>query len=104
MPSAVLPATGAPFVESLDTTRFDGGIGGANACSRGRYVLTARVSATRKDEHYRRGEVPEHDIQDTVFAELAMRGTAPRQTWVGGVAFERSTLDPRDQPQFAYAL
>ena len=25
-----------------------------------------------------------------------------RQTWVGGVAFERSTLDPRDQPQFAY--
>jgi outer membrane receptor for ferrienterochelin and colicins len=31
-----------------------------------------------------------------------LRGTAPRQTWVAGVAFERSTLDPRDQPRFAY--
>jgi hypothetical protein len=46
--------------------------------------------------------VREHDIQDTFFAELAVRGTAPRQTWVGGVAFERSTLDPRDEPRFAY--
>src|SRR5439155_15025002 len=69
---------------------------------RGRYVMTARFSATRKDEHYRRGGLAEHDIQDTLFAELAVRGTARRQTWVGGVAFERSTLDPRDQPQFSY--
>jgi iron complex outermembrane receptor protein len=65
-------------------------------------VVTARFSATRKDEHYGRGDLPEHDIQNTVFAELAMRGTARRQTWVGGIAFERSTLDPRDQPQFSY--
>ena len=70
--------------------------------SAGRYVMTARFSATHKDEHYRRGEVPERDLQDTVFAEMAMRGTAPRQTWVAGVAFERSTLDARDQPQFSY--
>src|SRR5213078_849634 len=27
---------------------------------------------------------------------------APRQTWVAGVAFERSTLDPRDEPRFGY--
>ena len=46
--------------------------------------------------------MPERDLQDTVFAEMAMRGTAPRQTWVAGVAFERSTLDARDQPQFSY--
>ena len=31
-----------------------------------------------------------------------VRGTAARQTWVGGVAFERSTLDPRDEPRFGY--
>src|SRR5947208_1101509 len=68
----------------------------------GRYVLTAGVPATRKDEDYLRGDVRERDLQDTVFAELAVRGTAPRQTWVGGVAFERSTLDPRDQPRFTY--
>jgi iron complex outermembrane receptor protein len=101
MPAAVLPTTGEPFLESLDTTRFDGGLV-AQTPLRGRYVMTARFSATRKDEHYRRGDLPEHDIQDTLFAELAVRGTARRQTWVGGIAFERSTLDPRDQPQFSY--
>ena len=101
MPSAVLPATGEPFLESLDTTRLDGGLV-AQTSLRGRYVMTARFSATRKDEHYRRGDLPEHDIQDTLFAELAVRGTARRQTWVGGIAFERSTFDPQDQPQFSY--
>jgi iron complex outermembrane receptor protein len=101
MPSAVLPATGAPYPESLDTTRFDGGFVAQMPVS-GRYVVTARVSATRKSEDYLRGDVPERDVQDTVFAELAVRGTAPRQTWVGGAAFERSTLEPRDEPRFGY--
>lgn len=31
-----------------------------------------------------------------------MRGSAPRQTWVAGVAFERATLDPHERPEFAY--
>jgi outer membrane receptor for ferrienterochelin and colicins len=101
MPGAVLSPTGAPYPESLDTTRFDGGVV-AQAPVSERYVVTARVSATRKDEDYLRGEGRERDVQDTVFAELALRGTAPHQTWVGGLAFERSTLDPRDQPRFAY--
>ena len=101
MPSAVLPAIGGPYPESLDTARVDGGLVGQVPIA-GRYVATTRVSATRKDEDYLRGDVRERDVQDTVFAELALRGTAPRQTWVGGVAFERSTLDPRDQPRFAY--
>jgi iron complex outermembrane receptor protein len=101
MPSAVVPATGVPYPESLETTRFDGGIVGQIPIA-GRYVATMRVSATRKDEDYLRGDVRERDVEDTLFAELALRGTAPRQTWVGGVAFERSTLDPRDQPRFAY--
>jgi outer membrane receptor for ferrienterochelin and colicins len=101
MPAALLPATSQPFLESLDRTRLDGGVV-AQTPLRGRYMVTARFSATRKDEHYGRGNLLEHDIQNTVFAELAMRGTARRQTWVGGIAFERSTLDPRDQPQFSY--
>jgi outer membrane receptor for ferrienterochelin and colicins len=100
-PGAVLSTTGAPYPESLDTTRFDGGLVAQTPVAE-RYVLTARVSATRKDEDYLRGDVRERDLQDTFFAELAMRGTAPRQTWVGGVAFERSMLDPHDEPQFAY--
>jgi len=101
MPGAALSTTDAPYSESLDTTRYDGGLVAQTPVA-DRYVLTARVSATRKDEDYLRGDVRERDVQDTVFAELALRGTGPRQTWVGGVAFERSTLDPRDEPRFAY--
>src|SRR5207245_1878934 len=48
-------------------------------------------------------ERAEHDILDTIFTEAALRGTAPHQTWVAGVAFERSTLEPRDQLMYAYA-
>ncbi|HET9833180.1 MAG TPA: TonB-dependent receptor, partial [Vicinamibacterales bacterium] len=102
LPSAVLPATGQPYRESLDTTRFDGGLV-AQTPVRGN-VLTFRMSATRKTERHEFGDVPENDIQDTFFTELALRGTAPRQTWVAGLAFERSTLDPRDEPAFAYAF
>jgi len=102
MPGAALTATGQPFHESLDTTRVDGGMVAQAPVAR--YMLTARVSATRKDGRHMMGDQPEHDVQDTFFTEVALRGTARRQTWVGGVAFERSTLDPRDQPQFAYAF
>jgi outer membrane receptor for ferrienterochelin and colicins len=103
MPSAVLPATGAPYLESLDTSRFDAGLI-AQTPVRGKRILTFRLSATRKTEHHQFGDVPEHDVQDTLFTELALRGTAPRQTWVAGLAYEHSTLDPREEPAFAYAF
>jgi outer membrane receptor for ferrienterochelin and colicins len=103
MPSAVLAPTGELFLESLDTNRFDAGVM-AQRPIRQRQVLTFRFSATRKRERHHIGDDPEHDVQDTLFTELALRGTAPRQTWVAGVAFERSTLDPRDQPAFAYTF
>ena len=101
VPSAVLTPTGAPYSESLDTMRLDGGLVAQTPLA-GRYVLTARVSATVKDEQYRRGDAPEHDVQRTLFAETFLRGTAPRQTWVGGLAFERSSLDARDQPPLSH--
>jgi outer membrane receptor for ferrienterochelin and colicins len=103
MPSAVLSATGESYLESLETTRFDGGLV-AQTPVRGTQVLTFRLSATRKTEGHHFGDVPEHDTQDTLFTELALRGAAPRQTWVAGLAFERSTFDPREEPTFAYAF
>lgn len=103
MPSSVLPATGEPFLESLDTSRFDAGVMAQRPIGQ-RQVLTFRFSATRKNEQHHIGDDAEHDVQDTLFTELALRGTAPRQTWVAGVAFERSALDPRDRPTFAYTF
>jgi hypothetical protein len=78
---------------SLDTTRFECGFVAQRQLSE-RYVLTARFSA-HKTEHHRRGDDFEHDIQNAVFTELALRGRARRQTWVVGLAFEHSTLDPQ---------
>jgi outer membrane receptor for ferrienterochelin and colicins len=103
MPSAVLPATGEPFLESLDTSRFDAGVVAQRPILR-KQVLTFRLSATRKADQHHIGDDAEHDVQNTLFTELAFRGTAPRQTWVAGVAFERSTLDPRDRPALAYTF
>jgi iron complex outermembrane receptor protein len=101
MPGRVLSATGAPFIESLQTGRFDGGLV-MQAPVAGRYMVTARLSATRKQQDHVLGDISEHDRQDTIFAELAVRGRARRHTWVGGVAFERATLDPRQRPGFSY--
>lgn len=102
MPGAVPESIGAPFIESLDTTRFDGGMVAQTSVGT-RYALTARLSATRQQRDHELGLVREHSRQDTIFAELALRGTAARQTWVGGVAFERATLDPDVRPDLAYA-
>jgi outer membrane receptor for ferrienterochelin and colicins len=99
---ASLPATRSAFTESLETARFDGGIVAQTLVAE-KYVLTARFSATRKQQDHSVGGAFEHSAQDTVFSELAVRGTAPRQTWVAGVAFERATLDPRERPDLGSA-
>jgi len=101
VPGAVLQGTGAAFRESLETARFDGGFVAQTPFWR-HYVLTARFSATRKETEHAIDNLVEHHLQNTVFSELAIRGSAPRQTWVAGAAFERATLAPRDTPMFAY--
>ncbi len=98
-----LPATNRPFTESLKTVRFDVGLVAQTLVAE-RYVLTARFSVTRKQEDHTLDDTLEHNAHDTVFSELAVRGTAPRQTWVAGVAFERATLDPSGRPDLGYAF
>jgi iron complex outermembrane receptor protein len=97
----VLAATHEPFVESLETARFDGGVV-AQTLLGDQYVLTARGSATRQSHRHELGDTREDDTHDTFFAELALRGHRGRHTWVGGVAFERDAFVPRDVPAFAY--
>ncbi len=99
--SAMLPTTGAPFVEALQTTRWDAGVVGQTLVS-GRYVLTARGSVTHQYHDHLFGDVREIDRDDTLFGEIALRGTAGLHTWVVGGAFERHTFDPQDVPRFAY--
>ena len=103
MDGAVLAATQEPYLEALDTTRID--VGGTFQTVLGdRYVFTARAAAAWQRHDHAFGLVLERDAHDTVFSEVAVRGTAGRHTWVAGAAYERDDYDPRDVPRFAYTF
>ena len=99
----VLVPTGRPYVEALDTRRYDAGAV-AQFLVNGRYVATARAALARQRHGHRFGDVVERDHHDTIFAEAALRGTAGRQTWVGGIALERDAYTARDVPRFDYTF
>jgi outer membrane receptor for ferrienterochelin and colicins len=97
----LLVATDQPYVEALETRRYDAGAVG-QFLIKDRYVVTARAAITRQDHNHQFGEVLERDRHDTAFGEAAIRGTAGRQTWVGGFAIERDAYSSRDLPRFDY--
>jgi len=101
LPDATLAATGAPYIEALDTQRYDVG-GTVQTLVKERYVLTARGAAAWQRHDHQFGETRERDAHDTIFGEVALRGAAGRHTWVVGTAYERDAYRPTDVPQFAY--
>lgn len=87
--------------ESIETTRVD--IGGAiQQVVRDRFLVSARLAATLQEHDHTFFTTREDDRHTNVFAEAAVRGSTGRHTWVGGVAFERESLDPLDVPAFQY--
>jgi outer membrane receptor for ferrienterochelin and colicins len=96
-----LAATGQPYVEALDTKRFDTGVVGQFLVA-DRYVVSARAALTRQTHTHLFGEVRERDRHDTAFGEVAVRGARGSQTWVAGLAFERHSYAPQDVPRLAY--
>jgi iron complex outermembrane receptor protein len=98
---AVLPATGTPYTEALNTRRYDLG-GNLQYTIQQRYIVTARFAASWQDHDHRFGDVRERDRHELLFGEITARGTLHRNTWVVGVAAEREVYLPRDVPQFTY--
>jgi outer membrane receptor for ferrienterochelin and colicins len=98
-----LAATGQPYVEALETRRYDAGALG-QFLFKDRYVVTARAAVARQSHDHQFGDTIERDRHDTLFGEVAVRGTAGRQTWVGGFAIERDAYTARDVPRFDYAF
>jgi iron complex outermembrane receptor protein len=99
----ILPIAGVPYIEALDTRRFDVGAVGQTLLA-GRYSVAARIAVVRQQHDHRFGEVRERDRHETAFGEVTIRGSAARNTWVGGVAVEREAYRPRDVRQFAYTF
>ena len=100
-PGAVLPDTGMPYREALETRRVDVGTLW-QMLPAGRYVLTARATWARQWHDHQFGEYLERDRHDTAFGEITLRGASGRHTWVGGVAIEQDSYTPTDVPRFAY--
>ena len=100
-PGAVLPVTGLPYPEGLQTRRFDVGMLWQMLAAR-RYVVTARATTARQWHDHQFGELREHDRHSTDFAEVTLRGSSGAHTWVGGVAVEQDAYDPTDLRHFAY--
>ncbi len=103
LPGQVLAATGQPYVEALETRRYDAGAHG-QFLLRDRYLVTGRVALAQQRHDHRFGEVIERDRHDTVFGEMSVRGSGRRQTWIAGVAFERDAYHAHDLPRFDYAF
>jgi iron complex outermembrane receptor protein len=99
-----LEATGAPYVESLDTRKYDaGGVG--QTLINDRVLLTARAAFAHQGHDHLFGDVRESDRHDLGFGELAMRATAGRrQTWVAGIAIEHDVYRSQDVPRFDYSF
>ncbi len=101
MEGAVLPATGQPYTEALDTRRYDVG-GNIQWLLKNGLLVTARFSHSEQQHKHTFGEIIEHDHHELSFGELAIRGSSGRNTWVAGVAAQRDAYQPHDVPQFAY--
>jgi iron complex outermembrane receptor protein len=101
LPDAVLAATGSPYLEALDTRRYDVG-GTLQTLLQGRFVITARGAAAWQRHGHQFGDIRERDEHDTVFGEVAVRGAGGPHTWVVGTAYERDAYRPTDVPRFAY--
>jgi outer membrane receptor for ferrienterochelin and colicins len=101
MRGAVLPATGAPYAEALDTRRYDAG-GSVQFLAARRYAVMVRGAASSARHDHRFGEIRERDRHDMLFGEASIRGSTGRHTWVAGTAVERDAYRPRDASRFAY--
>ena len=101
LPGEVLPQTGEPYREALDTRRVDFGIVGQFLVG-DQYVATARIAAVEQRHTHQFGEVIERDRHHNLFAEFALRGGAGRHTWVAGAALERDLYEPQDVPRVRY--
>lgn len=98
---SVLAQTGQPYFEALKTARYDFG-GNLQWVLGGRYVLTSRVAASDQDHRHQYGDDVEKDRHDLLFGEVAVRGTAKKNTWVAGFATQSDAYRPHNVPHFAY--
>ena len=94
---------GAPFDESLGTSRsdFGGVVRKALASSR---LVAVRGSYGRESQDRTFGDVRERGVRATGFGEISLQGASTRHTWVVGGAYQHDGYTARDFPVFDYSF
>ena len=98
---ALLPATQAPYRETLDTGRYDFGIVAQTLLSNA-YVVSVRASGTWQSHDHTFGDLRERDTHNTLFGEVSARRNFGRHTVVVGVALDRDAFALRRAPVRLY--
>jgi iron complex outermembrane receptor protein len=94
---------GAPFEESLDTSRGDGGgVVRWVAGSSGLMSMRGSYSIDSQDRVF--GDVRERGTRSTGFSEFSLQGMHTRHTWVVGAAYQYDGYNARDLPRFDYGF
>jgi len=94
---------GAPFAESLDTSRGDvGGVMRWVAGSSGLMSIRGSFSLDSQDRMF--GDARERGTRSTGFGEFSLQGMQTRHTWVVGGAYQHDGYDARDLPMFDYGF
>lgn len=99
LPGAVAP-DGGPYVESLDTRRFDGGL--TARFPLGARLLSVRASAMSQRHHHGLGLVLERDRHHTALAEASLLTTSGRHTLVAGAVVQGDRYRARDVAGFDF--
>ena len=94
---------GAPFEESLDTSRGDaGGVMRWVAGSSGLMSIRGSFSLDSQDRVF--GDARERGTRSTGFGEFSLQGMQSRHTWVVGGAYQYDGYNARDLPIFDYGF
>jgi iron complex outermembrane receptor protein len=94
---------GAPFEESLDTSRGDvGGVTRWVAGSSALMSVRGSLSLVSQDRAF--GDARERGTRSTGFGEFSLQGMQGRHTWVVGGAYQFDGYDARDLPVFDYGF
>ena len=90
----------AGFEERLDTRRGD--VAALTRWVAGTVLISVRGSYARLGQDRTFGEIDEHGIRRTAFAEASASSTRGRHTWVVGGAVQQDDYDPTDIRRFDY--
>src|SRR5579871_1403382 len=72
VPGAVLPATGQPYIEALNSRRYDFG-GNVQWLLVNRFVITTRFSASDQEHRHQFGDDIERDRHELLFGEVSIK-------------------------------